>query len=372
MAEFDVFTSQISDEAKRIIELRDKLKKAQKHTSEIGSNLSFNIRSKSTIKSRLKGLSEALSEEASSVGKMADALSSISEIYIKYEKKILNSCKDGEITMAERQNLSPKSVSAGFLSDSVTIKKDLKKRKDLFKKKGYFDKDGWHDESDTDDGKTSLRDHISDVKIVSTHAGYEIMYAGREKEGEHGSYSYKILDYERHADSYAGLMGLDKDGHKVFAPGAGFEVGTSITALTASAQGKIGNDLFGAYTGVDVTVGKVEGKISGKIGFVDNKLNASVNASAEAIAGEIKGNIGAKVAGTDVKGEIGINYGIGGHFNVGVDNGKLKFDIGATLGVGVSANIEIDFSGTVDAVKKGIKDTTKKVGNCISSLFKWK
>jgi hypothetical protein len=86
-----------------------------------------------------------------------------------------------------------------------------------------------------------------------------------------------------------------------------------------------------------------------------------VGASAEAIAGEISGKVGAKVLGTDVGVSGSLNYGVGAHANIGFSDGKLSLDVGATLGVGASVKLDIDVSGTVNAVCDGAKAAWKGV-----------
>ena len=71
--------------------------------------------------------------------------------------------------------------------------------------------------------------------------------------------------------------------------------------------------------------------------------------------GEVSGAAGVKVLGTDVglKGSVGVGAGI--HANAGFQDGKLSVDVGAYVGVGGSVSLEIDVSGTVEAVCDGAK-----------------
>lgn len=66
-----------------------------------------------------------------------------------------------------------------------------------------------------------------------------------------------------------------------------------------------------------------------------------------------------KAEAADVFG--GVNFGIGAHADVGYKDGVLKCDIGASLGVGVSLDVEIDISGMVETVNDFIGDGVETV-----------
>lgn len=54
--------------------------------------------------------------------------------------------------------------------------------------------------------------------------------------------------------------------------------------------------------------------------------------------------------GTDLGVTGGVNIGIGAHAEAGLVDGKIKVDIGASIGIGVNVGFEVDPSGTIDAV----------------------
>lgn len=157
---------------------------------------------------------------------------------------------------------------------------------------------------------------------------------------------------EGHAGAYGGLYTFGEDGKKKLSPGFGAEVGGSITAFSAEGNAMLGDDDLGAYVSGDVTAGKVEAKAGVDVGLrdKDGKINPALyaGASAEAIAVEASAAIGAKVLGTDVKGNVGVNVGAGAHAKVGIKDGVINLDVGASVGVGVSANLSIDVSGTIE------------------------
>jgi hypothetical protein len=51
----------------------------------------------------------------------------------------------------------------------------------------------------------------------------------------------------------------------------------------------------------------------------------------------------------------------GAHAEAGYTDGKLKVDVGAAIGVGVSIGFEVDVSGTVDAVTGWAESAWDKV-----------
>lgn len=202
-----------------------------------------------------------------------------------------------------------------------------------------------------------------DVKLASVGASRSIsaLALDTELEKEYVGLSTKtrVGELKGELGGYIGLLG------------AGGTVGTSFTAFSTEAKGYLGTDDLQVYGKAGVTAGKVEAKGSFDVGLVDKdgKFNPALQAgaSAEAIAGEISGTVGGKVAGADVSVTGKLNYGVGAHANVGYKDGKLSVDIGATLGVGGSVKLDIDLSGTVNAVA----DTAQNVWSGVKSFFKW-
>lgn len=171
--------------------------------------------------------------------------------------------------------------------------------------------------------------------------------------------SYDLGKAEANASFYAGLGGV------------GAEMGASVTAFTAEGKAYLGDEDTQAYVKGKVTAGKAEAKMGAQAGLYDKdgnfKPSVYAGVSAEAIAGEVSGSVGAKVLGTDVALEGSLNYGVGVHADVGMHDGKISVDVGATLGVGASVKLEIDVSGTLDA----IHDKAGEVWSEVTNLFGW-
>ncbi len=191
------------------------------------------------------------------------------------------------------------------------------------------------------------------------------------------SASSDVAKGEATAEGYVGLFQKDPStGKLVFKPGIGGELGASFSAFTAEEKAEIGNDMLGGYVGTTQTVGKVGTKAEGSVGLFDStgKFNPSAYAGvkAEAIGGEVTAKAGGKILGTDVGVSGSLNYGIGAHANAGYKDGKVYLDVGATLGVGASAKLEVDISGTVNAVCDGAQaawNGAKSAWNGVKSWF---
>lgn len=245
--------------------------------------------------------------------------------------------------------------------------------------KGYWDENGYHDVIDADKDSAEKKEFkdISSLEKMATIASIGTSVSGAvwniKGKGSNGilsgSYDVSVMEAEANASAYAGLFSYTEDGERRFTPGFGAEAGVGVTAFSASAEGSIGNEYFDLHGNTSVSVGKAEAKGSVNVGLFDANGNlnpqAGVRLSAEALLFEASATGGAKIAGTDIEATGSVNFGVGAHADIGLKDGKLSVDIGASLGVGVSVKLDIDFSGTVNAVA----DTAKNVWSGIKGLF---
>ncbi len=228
-------------------------------------------------------------------------------------------------------------------------KNDLRESDEI---KEYFDENG----NPVKDGdKHFYKRKMTLGEIKKEVSVKESIYEGNYKIGENGTIDATIGEAEAHSSISAGFYVLDKDGNKKFSPGINAEVGTSVTALEVQwDQQWAGNEMLGINSDVDVVVGKVEAKVDavaqliGEDGKFDVQLG--VGAKAEAIAAEVEGSIGVNLLGGEASVKGGVNVGVGAHADIGYRDGILKCDVGASLGVGVSLDVEIDVGGMVNTV----------------------
>jgi hypothetical protein len=181
------------------------------------------------------------------------------------------------------------------------------------------------------------------VRIAGVNGEFSVAH-GEKEFGSEDDLAYAelhadALKFEGHAEAFASPKGV------------GVGVGASAVALAFGASGKVGNDMFDVHGSADVSAGKLAAEAELGVGYDQNgNLRVGGSASLEAIAAEASATGGVKIAGTDVDVTGSVNIGVGAHAEFGYNDGKLSCDLGASLGVGVSVKIEVDISGTIDAV----------------------
>lgn len=224
-------------------------------------------------------------------------------------------------------------------------------RKDLYDDEKYYDEDGKEiskEEAGFLDRQATILEHKKEVSASKSLFDGEYDYGS-------GKVSATMGEAEAHASASGGFYVVGNDGKKRFSPGVSAEVGVSVTALEAEwNQQWLGNEQFGLNSDVGVTIGKAGAEASGQVQIFgdDGKVNlqANVEAKAEAIAAEAEGSIGLNVLGGEVGVKGSVNVGVGAHAEIGVKDGVVKCDIGASLGVGFSFGFEVDVGGMVDSV----------------------
>lgn len=206
-----------------------------------------------------------------------------------------------------------------------------------------------------------------DVRVAGVGTSGSISAWGASGETDWGwggaSGSVDVAKLKGEASAYLGVLGV------------GGAVGASVTAFTAEEKAYLGTDDLQVYEKVSVSAGKVGAKGQIEVGLIDKEGNFNPSlyggVSAEAIAGELSGTVGVKAFGTDIGVKGSVNYGIGAHANVGFHDGKLSLDVGATLGVGASVKLDIDVSGTVEAVGDFVENVSSGVKDFVSWINPW-
>jgi|GEM_PF-5098557 len=168
------------------------------------------------------------------------------------------------------------------------------------------------------------------------------------------------ISLEGHADAKVGKDGLDID--------VGVDVDATLADAGASAKKTIDFEVAGEKFSAEVDL-----SAAGKIG-ADGKINLnvhvgldgkpSITANAEGFAGakaELTGSVALKHEGdTMVSGSVtaSATAGIGGkaHADIGLDGGKVKFDIGAEATVGVGLGVELAGEVNVPEIAEAVAD----------------
>ena len=234
---------------------------------------------------------------------------------------------------------------------------ELKRGEDRFGKKLYEDK--WVRDKDGQYSFADMTKYASKKGTIAELKGElkgEVSLWGKSGGNENANYEVVVGRAEAHSSISGGLYGYDKYGKKVLAPAIGAAAGASVCMMNAKGELKTGNDLFGAGANGEVSVGKAsaEGELSAVL-FGEKGPQLKASASAEAIAAEAKGSASINVAGIQGSVNGSVNFGVGAHADIGVVDGKIKCDIGASLGVGVSIGFEVDTKPLVDTIVSGAK-----------------
>lgn len=258
-------------------------------------------------------------------------------------------------------NKSLKVTSGTFKYKDDKALKDLKKKNVKFKDYVYDKKTGQFSIPEL----TKYAQQKGTISELKQEGKVEVNLVDLENsiKGKYGygNSSIKVGTAEAHESISAGLYVYDKSGNAKLAPAVNAELGASASVITIKESGRIGlgesYNMLGAYANGEASAGKVEAKVKATASIFDEdgsvNIQAYEKASAEAIAVEAKGSAGVSLLGTDLGLTGGVNIGIGAHAEAGIIDGKVKVDIGASLGVGANLGFEVDPSGTVDAICDG-------------------
>ena len=254
--------------------------------------------------------------------------------------------------------------------------KDKNGKEHRYKNGEMLKDDGWvEDENGNRIYKKDNKEEYDKVKYGKKKAtiaevsaevkGEASLYSG--KAGVDGKYgnahaSVDVGKAEGHASVKGGLYGYDKNGKKILAPAVEATMGASVCVATAKGDAEVGNELFNAGVDGEVSVGKASAEGTAKLSLMGkNGPEAQLKGSVEAIAAEAKGSAHITVAGVEGKVSGSVNVGIGAHADIGVVDGKIKCDIGASFGLGASVSFEIDTKQAVNAVASKCQAAWKKV-----------
>lgn len=396
MAQFSVKTKNARTQANDEEKLARELGQIEQEISAIGNNLGFQIAAQQRIRSRLNQAAKRVSAHRSGMNRMESALNDILNTYDRTEQQILDGGQLKEMTMRNEQGSEAvvdggrESVIGdwikGLLEDmgGAEYKDYLIKRLEeiqefvagiqtgdmsaLFKAlliPPLMLQDIDTFKSFVDNLKDNVQDKIIDSTSFNAEKKVECSLWSKELSGKYGSCGVSAGAYEAYASAEGGLFTKDDDGNMLFNPNIDAKMGASFSALTAAGNVAVGDTMLGAHAEGEAVVGKVSAEVEAKASWLDEhgnvNPNASLHAGAEAIAVEAKAQAGVTVVGTEIDASGSVYVGVGAHADFDFGDGKIKCDVGAALGVGVSLGFEIDYGGTVDAIKKGAKSVLEKI-----------
>lgn len=248
------------------------------------------------------------------------------------------------------------SFSSGSLTDKVNDAMD-----DYLKSKGKFDK--FSDTEYTDKDGNALKDYDDKGRFdrdgvfdVSVNGKFESSLLSGEVDFGNGiTMSGDIGKTEIYGELSGGLWAKDEDGNVVFRPGVNAEIGASITAISGKVDAAWESEHVSLGGSIEAAAGRVAGNAKGQMQLFseDGSIDPSVNVKAEAelIAAEVEAKGSLEVLGVEATGSVGVNFGVGAHAEIGYSDGVFKFDVGASLGLGISFDFEIDVGGAIDSCK---------------------
>lgn len=151
---------------------------------------------------------------------------------------------------------------------------------------------------------------------------------------------------------------------RVFSPGFKAKIGASACALETNISMNYElMDNVSVDLSSETKVLNAYGEGDMKIGWVDGELSGAISGKVgvDLVSTTLKGDI--DVMGLKGTGSVTAKVGLGIEGSIGYDKGVFKISGGAAIGVGVSANFEIDVSGLVDTVASVAKDAEKMWNN---------
>ncbi len=192
-----------------------------------------------------------------------------------------------------------------------------------------------------------------------------------------GAQTYKNDDYIKYkAEAYVARaefnaragVGAYKmklpSGEIVNAYGLSAQVGGSFTVAGAGADVDLGPTWAGVSGGASVVVVQAYANANATVGMVGGKFMAVVSGAVGVDAFKATVSGGVRLIGVEVKASASVKIGLSAKFEVGLDGGVFKANIGACIGLGVELNISIDFSKVVSALKdigSGIAEGARRV-----------
>lgn len=396
MAQFSVKTKNARIQAADEERLARELGQIENEISSIGSNLGFRVASQANIRSRINHAAERVEAHKGSMTGMKSALGDILDAYDRTEQQIVDNAqvKNANMQDAQGPQFSFGDIEEGIIEKLIKplltdidggeyadyILKRLEEIKEFLAKVYSGDpsllgeillmppfilKDIDAFNNFVDKFKGGIQDKIKDITSFDFDKKVEGALYDKEIVGDHGSLGVSVSAYEAYVGAEGGIFTQDEDGSLVFNPNIDAKIGASYTLLTAAGNIGVGNEMLGVHADGNITVGQVSGEANLHAALMDEdgsfNPNANVHASAEAVLVEAEAQAGVTVLGTDVNVSGSAYVGIGAHADIDIGDGKIKCDIGAALGIGVSVGFEIDYGGTVDAIKKGAKSVLSKI-----------
>ncbi|HHU71351.1 MAG TPA: hypothetical protein GXZ21_04855 [Clostridiales bacterium] len=305
----------------------------------------------------------------------------------KYLLKYNNDKAGNTLYVGKITNKTEDSLKAGYeFKDFNDNLKDKLKKNNLLKETDPKSKIRDLATGEVIDGKD--KDIVAEKKAtliekeIKGTKSYSVLDYEKTSEGKYtnSSVNAKVLNAEIEGSLSGGLYAMDKDGKTYLSPGVSAKAKASVSAFEGELEGQIGSDMLGVYGKGDVKVLAAEATAGVGLGIVNGKLEATANLGAEAVLFEAEAEVGANILGGEVGVSGSVKFGVGATADFGYSDGKIKCELGASLGLGVEIGFEADIGGMVDtvtdvagkavnAVQKGAEATFDYISKGWSNLF---
>lgn len=389
MENFAINLSAVSQRIEEEQNMKNTLSLLESDICSVRRCLSFQVRSREGLQGTLDRLAGEVGQFEADVERMRSALVNISMEYKRTEERICGQ-ESSTIGKADIGIAMPLGVGIGVVRNALfcsswdnslkgTEKDSGEKTEDKWlenkwtlwkepKEKKWTREDGkWMEvKGDSSKGGESDKDKAKEIgsditiwSIASSVKGSMLHLGQEDVKTDWGSYSYTadFLKQQWNKSFDVTLGGVEA------------EVGVALSAFAAQSSAQLGNDLFGLHTKTQLDVANVEagGKFAVRFLDKDGKFapQGNVKLSGEANLLKVSQTIGMDIAGTkmDVKGSFQV--GVGGHLDIGFQDGKFSLDIGACLGIGGSVKLDLDVSGTID----NIIDCAGNIGSAAADAY---
>lgn len=269
------------------------------------------------------------------------------------------------------QTKEQKQLQKDYMKEQKQKEKDKKKKDKDLKKKEKEDKKKSEDKKEVDFTIYEKELAKGDIPWIKETEGktFEtekpVAFGGVNKDGKSKGELAGKLELNKVDSEYVAKASLGKDGVKAE---AGFEAGYYAARGEGSASYEI-VDGVKAHAEASGYVGAVaEGNASANFTIDKNGINAGLDAEIGAYAakGEISG--GFNIFGVDIGLKAEGKVGAGAEAGIGFEDGKFYANLGATLGIGGSVGVEIDFSEAIDNVSNFIDENSEKIGDAVEAV----
>ncbi len=413
MAQFEIDLAKAAAAGQKQRNLTGPLKRTRERVSDTGNRLDWRIAGSREVSSKLRAAGEQIQREIDGIENLSGTLEQVLQIYRNTELSAKDSLAQGRSGLEgfdsppvpweghwepDRGRFPPPLVGPGSIpSDLVkdllgsvlgwlagyaaqnwwqTSEQEYRtgpggelkfRAPDIdgtHRRKLYDPETGkWSDDSDGRGNEIPVDVYLWSAGVTS--AGYLFgSSSGSFDSGfASGGYSSGFGYAEGEADAHIGSGGIGASAEGSFSLYHG-EVDSTVGDEDANVHFSGGVDLGEGKAGVDVNAGLLD---------ENGKFNPDVHLEGElgVYAASVEGTAGFDVGGVgvDVTGEL--NFGIGVHADVGFEDGKFYFDVGASFGVGGSVKMEVDMSGFFEDVGNNLKEFSSGVQDFFGGVFGW-